>query len=121
MPIKDIYSRDETAPKYNETRLEVSDELSQLILKIENVLFTRQGDVLGAPGFGCNLEDLVFSLVVNESVIQGKINRQIQSFCLNNDQNFNIDTRVSFYSTVERNGALVDIFINEQRVIGAFF
>ena len=121
MPIKDIYSRYEEAPKYDATRLEVNDELSQLILKIENCLFSRRGDVLGAPDFGCNLEDLVFSLVINESVIQARINRQIQAYCLLNEQKFNIDTRVRFYSTVERNGALVDIFINEQRVIGALF
>jgi len=121
MPISDIYSRDEDAPKYNENRLEVNDAISQLILKIENTLFTKNGDVLGASDFGCNLDDLIFSLVLNEAVIQGKINRQIQSYCLNNDQKFNVDTRVQFYSTPERNGALVDIFIDEQRVIGALF
>tara|TARA_R110001592_G_scaffold120545_3_gene325009 strand:- start:87964 stop:88329 length:366 start_codon:yes stop_codon:yes gene_type:complete len=121
MPIKDIYSRDTDAPKYNENRLEVSDKLSQLILKIENVLFTRKGDVLGVPGFGCNLEDLIFSLVINEAVIQAKVNSQIQAYCLNNDQSFNVDTRVKFFNSNGTNGALVDIFVNERRVIGAFF
>jgi hypothetical protein len=120
--IKEIYSRDIDAPKYNDDIIEMTDKLQQLILKIENVLFTRRGDVLGAPNVGCNLDDLIFSLVLNESVIAQRINTQIQTYCLNSsDGSFGVDTRVQFFSTVERNGALVDIYINEQRVIGALF
>jgi hypothetical protein len=119
--IKDIYSRDIESPKYDPTVLEVSDDVSQLILKIENVLFTRKGDVLGAPGMGCNLDDLIFSLILNESYIENIINTQIQVYCLNNKQIYSIDTRVNFFSTPDRNGALVDIFVNERRVIGALF
>lgn len=119
--IRDIYSRDETAPKFSPTTLEVSDPLSQLILKIENCLFTRRGDVLGAPGLGANLEDLVFSLVLNETVIQNTINSQITAYCLANEGGFSVDTKVTFFNTAERDGCLVDIFVDEQRVIGALF
>jgi hypothetical protein len=119
--IKDIYSRDALAPKYNDATLEVSDTLSQLILKIENCLFTNKGDVLGAPGIGCNLDELIFSLVLNENTIQNNINSQITSYCLPDIAGFDINTRVSFFSTLERDGCLVDIFVNEQRVIGALF
>jgi phage baseplate assembly protein W len=120
--LHDIYSRGIDENKYNPNIIEVTDELSQLILKIENVLFTRRGEVLGVPDFGCNLDDLIFSLVLNESVIQQRINSQIQSYCLPNYGNkYNIDTRVSFFQTEGRNGALVDIFINETRIIGALF
>lgn len=117
----DIYSRGVDENKYSPNVLEVTDELSQLILKIENTLFTRKGEVLGVSDFGCNLEDLIFSLVLNESVIQQRINSQIQSYCLPDSAKFNIDTRVSFFINDGRNGALVDIFINEKRVIGALF
>jgi len=119
--IKDIYSRDAEAPKFNDATLEVSDTLSQLIIKIENCLFTRKGEVLGAPGIGCNLDELVFSLVLNENTIQNNINSQITAYCLPDVAGFDINTKVSFFSTLERNGCLVDIFVNEQRVIGALF
>tara|TARA_R100000697_G_C5386886_1_gene181570 strand:- start:260 stop:622 length:363 start_codon:yes stop_codon:yes gene_type:complete len=119
--IRDIYSRDAEAPKFNDATLEVSDSLSQLIIKIENVLFTRKGDVLGAPEVGCNLDELVFSLVLNENTIQNNINSQITAYCLPGFAGFDVDTRVSFFSTLERDGCLVDIFVNEQRVIGALF
>jgi phage baseplate assembly protein W len=118
----DIYSRGAEENKFAPNIIEVTDSLSQLILKIENALFTRKGDVLGVPDFGCNLDDLIFSLVLNESVIQQKINSQIQAYCLlNSDARFNIDTRVSFFETAGRNGALVDIYVNETRVLGALF
>ena len=89
--------------------------------KIENCLFTRKGEVLGAPGIGCNLDELVFSLVLNENTIQNNINSQITAYCLPDVAGFDINTKVSFFSTLERNGCLVDIFVNEQRVIGALF
>jgi hypothetical protein len=117
----DIYSRNSDENKFSENVIEVTDELSQLVLKIENTLFTRKGDVLGVPDFGCNLNDLIFSLVLNESVIQQRITSQIQAYCLTNTNKFGIDTRVSFFNTEGRNGALVDIYINERRVIGALF
>lgn len=119
--INDIYSRGPAEDKYNPDIIEVTDGLSQLILKIENTLFTRRGDVLGAPDFGCNLEDLLFSLVLNESVIQERINSQIVAYCLPNSPEYGVSTKVSFFNSADRNGALVDIFVNEQRVIGALF
>lgn len=119
--LTDIYSRGATETNFSPNIIEVTDELSQLILKIENTLFTRRGEVLGVPDFGCNLEDLIFSLVLNESVIQQRIDSQIQSYCLPNNSKFGINTQVSFFVNEDRNGALVDIYVNEQRVIGALF
>lgn len=119
--IRDIYSRDALAPKFNDNTLEVSDTLSQLIIKIENCLFTTKGDVLGSPGMGANLDELIFSLVLSENTIENNINSQITAYCLPDIAGFNVDTKVSFFSTLERDGCLVDIFVNEERVLGALF
>ena len=119
--IRDIYSRDALAPKFNDNTLEVSDTLSQLIINIENCLFTTKGDVLGSPGMGANLDELIFSLVLSENTIENNINSQITAYCLPDIAGFNVDTKVSFFSTLERDGCLVDIFVNEERVLGALF
>jgi len=119
--IKDIYSREENSAKYDPSRLEVDDALSQLIVKIENTLLTRKTEVLGVSDFGCNLDDLIFSLVLNESVIEQKINQQLTAYCTSGDRKFIVNSKVRFYKTEERDGALVDIFVNEQRVIGALY
>jgi hypothetical protein len=119
--LMDIYNRDPQSTNYDPTRLEVNDELSELILKIENTLFTRKTEVLGDPNFGANLEDLLFSLIMNESAIVNTINSQIASYCVPGFSNYRIEAKVKFFSTIERDGALIDIFINDQRVIGALF
>jgi|TARA_R110000787_G_scaffold9979_4_gene34395 hypothetical protein len=119
--IRDIYSRDIEAPNFSEDTIEVSDSLSQLIIKIENCLFTRKGDVLGAPDIGANLDELIFSLVLNENTIENKITSQISAYCLPDFSGFDVDVKVTFFSTLERDGCLVDISVNEQRVLGALF
>jgi hypothetical protein len=121
--LKDIYTRDVSSDKYDPLRLEVDDSLSDLIIKIENTLFTTKGAVLGVPDFGCNLDELIFTLVLNESSIERRINNQIASYCLNGDgtQEFDVNAQVQFFSTLERDGALVDIYINQRRVIGMLF
>ena len=67
------------------------------------------------------LEDLIFSLVLSETVIANNITSQISAYCLPEQGGFNVETVVSFYSTPEVDGCLVDIFVNEIRVIGALF
>ena len=47
---------------------------------------------------------------------------QISGYCLNGlSSQFGINVEVEFYTTPERDGCIVDIFINEQRVLGALF
>lgn len=117
----DIYSRDPGATNYNSEQLEISDELSDLILKIENTLFSRKTEVLGDPNFGANIDDLIFSLVLNESAVENSIMTQISNYCVAGDGRFKVDVTVKFFATEERDGAFIDIFVNDQRVVGAIF
>ena len=119
--IKDFYTREKKSKNFNSNQLEVSDELSQLILKIENTLFTNKTEVLGVTDYGCNLNELIFSLVLNESVIERKINQQINAYCIVENNKFNVNTTVKFFKNEERDGALVDIYINKRKVLGALF
>lgn len=119
--LKDIYSRDVDAPKYQESRLEVDDALDDLIIKIDNCLFTRRGEVLGAPDFGCNLDDLVFSLTSNEEVIRNKIGEQIVAYCLTGYDGLSVNIEVTFFASAERNGCFIDIFVEDKRVIGVLY
>jgi len=119
--LRDIYSRDVDAPKYQASRLEVDDELDDLIIKIDNCLFTRRGEVLGAPDFGCNLDDLIFSLVNNEEVIRNKIGEQIVAYCLTGYDGLSVDVQVKFFASAERNGCFIDIFVEDKRVVGVLY
>jgi len=119
--LKDIYSRDVDAPKYKDSRLEVDDALDDLIIKIDNCLFTRRGEVLGAPDFGCNLDDLIFSLTANEEVIRNRIGEQIVAYCLTGYDGLSVDVQVKFFASPERNGCFIDIFVEDKRVVGVLY
>ena len=62
----DFYIKYIGDPNYNATQLQNNGEIEQLITQIETILFTRKTEVLGSAQFGCNLEDLVYSLNQNE-------------------------------------------------------
>ena len=119
--IRDFYSRDLDAPNYNATRLEVDDALDDLIIKIDQILFTRKTEVLGAPNFGANLDDLIFSLTSNEDMIRDTIGSQIVEYCLAGDDGFSVDVQVQYFQTATRNGCYVDIFVNDRRVVGVLY
>ena len=47
---------------------------------------------------------------------------QIQGYCLNGlSAQFGVNVQVEFFKTPERDGCIVDIFVNETRVLGALF
>ncbi len=119
--LRDFYSRDTEAPKYQDTRLEVDEALDDLIMKIENTLFTRRQSVLGAPDFGCNLDDMIFSLTSNEDTIRNVCGQQIVEYCLTGQDGFAVDVQVKFFQTPERSGCFIDVFVNDQRVVGVLY
>lgn len=121
--LKEFYTRDDSYQKYNENILELNDELSCLIMKIEQVLFTNKGEVLGVPEFGCNLDDMIFTLELNASFIKNNIKEQISTYCMNMDSpnHYNVEVEVSFFQNEERNGAIVNVFINEKKVISTLY
>lgn len=113
----DFYTRQESSSEYVNDILEVSDERSILIEQIENILFTRKGDVLGQPDFGVNLEDLLFTLTRNQSEIKSSILNQIYSYCPL-ALKYSVDVDVTFKKTVNRDLGFIDIIINDQRLFG---
>ena len=119
--LKDFYSRDVDAPKYQASRLEVDEPLDDLIIKIEQTLFTRRHSVLGAPSFGCNLDDMIFSLTSNESTIRNVCGQQIVEYCLTGNDGFSVDVQVKFFQTAERNGCFIDVFVDDKRVVGVLY
>ena len=118
--IFDINTREDN-PELLVQRLEVNDALTQLLIKIENTLFTKKGEVLGVSNFGVNLEELLFSIIYNEAAIESRITSQIQMFCVQQLTNYSIRTKVKFFVQENRTGALVDIYIDDVRLLSALF
>lgn len=78
--IKDLNIRGINHPKYNSERIIEDRPLEFIIQKLENILFTNKGDVLGDSEFGCNLEYYLWSTSVPTSKIERIIKEQIDAY-----------------------------------------
>lgn len=74
---KDIYIRYYKHPKYNSTHVIEDKILEVIIQKIEMLLFTNKGEILGDPNFGCNIEYYLWQTKVPATMIKKVINEQI--------------------------------------------
>lgn len=113
---RDIYTRDDTAKNFRPTAMEVGDEVSFLLLQIENLLFTNPGEVLGSPRMGIDLESLLFSININESQIQSKVVSQIRTYCPLSFK-YRVGVDVNFLRQFDRDIGIVDISIDDRRML----
>ncbi len=77
----EIYNRDPGDYGHKRDILETTDPIEICIGQLKMLLLTNKGEVLGDPGFGIGLDDLVFNLELSEVSIQKEINFQIQTYC----------------------------------------
>jgi hypothetical protein len=116
----DIYTRIQGDPNFVPDKIEITEDLEYMLIQIELILFTRQQDVLGEPGFGGDLEDLIFSTNMSGSLIEGVIRDQITQY-IPLANTYNVDTKCEFYKGVDRDTAVLDISIDGTTAIGLLF
>ena len=76
----DFYIKYADYPGFIENKVYVSDPLDVVLNKIEMILFTNKGEVLGDPDFGADLERYVFNTKVNEVVLRQIIEAQFNTY-----------------------------------------
>ena len=64
--MRELYMKDKEDPAYKEGILEISDEVDMIVTQIKMILYTKPGEILGAPDFGVALEDQLFVFNINE-------------------------------------------------------
>lgn len=112
----DFYIKYIGDPNYNATQLQNNGEIEQLITQIETTLFTNKSEVLGSPEFGCNLEDLVYSLGQNEYQIRNTVDSQIARYCPLATK-YNVSVDVKFFRGEVRDVAYIDITIDSKYLV----
>jgi hypothetical protein len=115
--IHEIYNRSPQDPNYVFGVLEHSDAIESIITKIKMILSTSQGQVLGDLNFGVGLEDLVFETRINKMELEEKIKSQIMQY-VDESKDYKIVPQVSFGRADGYDYAVIDIFINDQKVVG---
>lgn len=115
----DFYIKSKLHKDYDPDMLEITDDMAILISKIQTLIFTNKGEVLGDPNFGCDIPKLLWQTNLNATDIQNQIYEQIQTY-ISNISNYKYD--VQFYllpGTIQDIG-LIEININNVTLSAAF-
>jgi len=115
--IKDIYIRNPEDPNYKYGVLEHSDPIESIISKIKIILGTQPGEVFGDINMGVGIENLIFETKLNKAQIEEKIKSQFQLY-ISESTDYEIIPQVSFGRADGYDYAVIDIFINNQKMLG---
>lgn len=75
--VKDLVIRYQGHPRYEPNRIVEDDEIEVIVQKLEMILFTNKGEVLGDLDIGCNLEYYLWQTKVTTSNLKNKVEEQI--------------------------------------------
>lgn len=76
----DFYIEYPGHPSYEPNTITEDDVIRVIIQKYETILFTNQGEVLGDPNFGGNLEELLYETKVSATYVENQLNNQIVTY-----------------------------------------
>ena len=112
----DFYTRNIDNITQSQIELDITDDLSLFIVQIENILFSEKRDVIGQEDYGLNLYDLLFTFNKSEMDIKKLIFDNIQLYCPM-AQIYKVSIDVKFYNGGTRDIAMINIYIEDNRVI----
>ena len=75
--VKDLVIRYPGHPKYDQDRIVEDDEVEVIVQKLEMILFTNKGEVLGNLDIGANLEYYLWQTKVTTGNLKNKVEEQI--------------------------------------------
>lgn len=116
--LREIYTRDTEDPKYDASMIEYRDAAESIVQQVKMILGTSRTDVLGEPGMGVGIEDLIFQRSYSAASIKDKISAQIRDYVYVPD-GYEVSVDVGFGK--QENGfdyGVIDIYINQTRVSG---
>jgi hypothetical protein len=115
--ISDIYVRTPQDPNYVWGVYEHSDPIESIITKIKMLLGTSQGQILGDLNMGIGIEEQVFESRISKLELEEKIKTQISQY-VSESADYKIVPSISFGKTEGYDYAIVDFFINDNKVVG---
>jgi len=93
---RDHYIGHPGRPKYISNKMIEDDAIRVIIQKLEMILFTNKGELLGRPDFGCDLEKLLFETRIARSGVIEIIRQQIEDYIPEiRDINYGLDVQFS--------------------------
>ena len=109
--LRDIYAIPNSESRYKPDVLEINNELDEIIQQVDCLLFTRPGEVLMIPDFGCDLHKYLFETNWNDFSIKHMIETQIHTY-IYLDGKYDVSVEVEFVKWEFNVGMIVDLIIN---------
>ena len=78
--VKDLVIRYPGHPKYDPTRIIEDDEIEVIVQKLEMILFTNKGEILGDLNIGVDLEYYLWQTKITTRNLQAKVDEQIATY-----------------------------------------
>ena len=78
--VKDFIIRYPGHPKYVSDKIIEDDDIEVIVQKLEMILYTNKGDVLGDENMGANLEYYLWQTNVTTGTLKNIIDEQIQTY-----------------------------------------
>jgi phage baseplate assembly protein W len=113
--LRDIYAIPNSEGRYKPGVLEVNNELDEIIQQVDCLLFTRRGEVLMMPDFGCDLHKYFFDTNWNKMAIKHMIESQINTY-IYLDGKYRVEVDVEFIKWEFNVAMTVDLKINGKKV-----
>lgn len=78
--VKDLVIRYPGHPKYESGRIVEDDEIEVIVQKLEMILFTNKGEILGDIDLGADLEYYLWQTKITTRNLQSKVDEQISTY-----------------------------------------
>ena len=113
--IKDFNIKDENNLHYNKYRITEDIKIALIVQKIEVLLLTNTGDVLGQPKLGCDLIFYLWSTEVAIETIRLLIYEQVRDF-VPEAFKYNFNAVVKLYEGTFRDILIINITLKDASV-----
>jgi phage baseplate assembly protein W len=113
--LRDIYAIPNSESRYKSNVMEVNNELDSIIQQVDCLLFTRKGEVLMMPDFGCDLHKYFFDTTWNKSAIKHMVESQIYSY-IYLDGKYKVEVEIDFVKWEYNVAMIVDLIINGKKM-----
>lgn len=117
--LKELYVKLPTDNNY-ERRLECDGEgIQSIIQQVRMVLGTKPGQVLGAPNFGIDLQQYLFSYNTNPDEIKFMVNAAIGYYIKFDPKRYQVGCEINFgHDTNGDEYGIIDVYINSVPYMG---
>ena len=117
----DIYIRYDVHPLYNSSEITQDDIILVIVQKVEMILFTNKGELLGDPNFGSDLERFLHETNVSAGFVKKELISQFQTYIPElNSISYVLDVRFMQHPTQYMDMLFIDFKIRDVEV-NAFF